>query len=38
MIRDLTQHLDKINQHQVAWFAGAGGKALCAGGDVKVLF
>ena len=38
MVDNLTQNYDFINQHQVVWFQGAGGKAFCAGGDVKALF
>jgi len=38
MIRNLDKNLDFVKQHQVAWFQGSGGKAFCAGGDVKVLF
>lgn len=38
MIRDLRSQLDKINQNKAFWIEGAGGKAFCAGGDVKALF
>lgn len=38
MINDLSSHVSLMNQHQAVWLQGAGGKAFCAGGDVKVLF
>jgi enoyl-CoA hydratase/carnithine racemase len=38
MLNNITKNYDFINQHQVVWFQGAGGKAFCAGGDVKILF
>lgn len=38
MINDLSSQVDFMNQHQAVWLQGAGGKAFCAGGDVKVLF
>jgi enoyl-CoA hydratase/carnithine racemase len=38
MINDLACNLKLMNQHQVIWLQGAGGKSFCAGGDVKVLF
>jgi enoyl-CoA hydratase/carnithine racemase len=38
MIRDLTSNLDAIAKNKAFWIEGAGGKAFCAGGDVKALF
>ena len=38
MIRDLSNHIADCNKHQIVWYEGAGGKALCAGGDVKALY
>lgn len=38
MVRDIESNLEYINKHQIVWFQGAGGRSLCAGGDVKVLF
>lgn len=38
MIRDLTNLLPKIEQYPAFWVEGAGGKAFCAGGDVKALY
>ena len=38
MINNLGRHLPIIKEHQAFWLQGAGGKAFCAGGDVKALF
>ena len=38
MIDDLDKNIKTMNEHQAVWLQGAGGKAFCAGGDVKVLF
>lgn len=38
MIHDLASHLPQMDQHQIVWLQGAGGKAFCAGGDVKAIF
>ena len=38
MIHDLAQLLPKLRQAPAYWMEGAGGKAFCAGGDVKNLF
>lgn len=38
MVRDLTNLIPKIEKYPAFWLEGAGGKAFCAGGDVKVLY
>ncbi len=38
MVRDLTDLIPKIEKYPAFWVEGAGGKAFCAGGDVKVLY
>lgn len=38
MIRDLNANLESIGENKAFWIEGAGGKAFCAGGDVKALF
>lgn len=38
MIRDLNANLESIGKNKAFWIEGAGGKAFCAGGDVKALF
>jgi len=38
MIRDLTNQLNTVANSKAFWIEGAGGKAFCAGGDVKALF
>jgi len=38
MIRDLSSSLPQINKNKAFWMEGAGGKAFCAGGDVKALY
>jgi enoyl-CoA hydratase len=38
MIKDLSSNLDAISKNKAFWIEGAGGKAFCAGGDVKALF
>lgn len=38
MVRDLTNLIPKIEKYPAFWVEGAGGKAFCAGGDVKVLY
>ena len=38
MIKDLASNLAAISANKAYWIEGAGGKAFCAGGDVKALF
>lgn len=38
MIRELTAELPALNKTKAFWIEGAGGKAFCAGGDVKSLY
>lgn len=38
MVRDLGALIPKLEQYPAYWIEGAGGKAFCAGGDVKALF
>jgi len=38
MVRDLANLIPKILKYPAFWVEGAGGKAFCAGGDVKVLY
>lgn len=38
MVLDITSQLEFLNSHKALWMEGAGGKAFCAGGDVKALF
>ena len=38
MIHSLAALMPKIRQSPAFWMEGAGGKAFCAGGDVKNLF
>lgn len=38
MVTDIGQQIDFFESHKAVWFEGAGGKAFCAGGDVKALF
>lgn len=38
MIRTIKAEIPTFNQNKAVWFEGAGGKAFCAGGDVKELF
>lgn len=38
MVRDLANLIPKIEKYPAFWVEGAGGKAFCAGGDVKVLY
>jgi enoyl-CoA hydratase len=38
MIKDLTDNIPLISNSKAYWVEGAGGKAFCAGGDVKALF
>lgn len=38
MIKDLASNLEVISANKAFWVEGAGGKAFCAGGDVKALF
>lgn len=38
MVIDIDSQINQINQHKALWIEGAGGKAFCAGGDVKALF
>lgn len=38
MIKDLADNLSFIAGNKAYWIEGTGGKAFCAGGDVKALF
>lgn len=38
MIKDITSELPTISANKAFWIEGTGGKAFCAGGDVKALF
>jgi enoyl-CoA hydratase/carnithine racemase len=38
MIKTLNENIPAIDKTKAVWFEGAGGKAFCAGGDVKALF
>lgn len=38
MIRELSAELFTLNKTKAFWIEGAGGKAFCAGGDVKSLY
>lgn len=38
MIKDLAFNLPTLAASKAFWIEGAGGKAFCAGGDVKALF
>lgn len=38
MIRALRTEMATMDKGKAVWFEGAGGKAFCAGGDVKDLF
>ena len=38
MIEDLASNIPTISANKAYWIEGAGGKAFCAGGDVKALF
>ena len=38
MIRELSAELQTLNKTKAFWIEGAGGKAFCAGGDVKSLY
>ncbi len=38
MVNDISSQLSFIDTHKAVWMEGAGGKAFCAGGDVKALF
>ena len=38
MINVLNDNISAMERAKAVWFEGAGGKAFCAGGDVKVLF
>jgi enoyl-CoA hydratase/carnithine racemase len=38
MIKDLTANIPAISANKAYWIEGVGGKAFCAGGDVKALF
>ena len=38
MIRALKSEMENLDRPKAVWFEGAGGKAYCAGGDVKDLF
>ena len=38
MVTDLHKQIDFFGTHKALWIEGAGGKAFCAGGDVKALF
>lgn len=38
MVRDLVSLIPQLEKYPAFWMEGAGGKAFCAGGDVKSLF
>lgn len=38
MVQRIASLLPEIEKTKAFWMEGAGGKAFCAGGDVKVLF
>ena len=38
MVQKVSSLLPQISQTKAFWIEGAGGKAFCAGGDVKTLF
>jgi len=38
MIKTLSDNIPALDKTKAVWFEGAGGKAFCAGGDVKALF
>jgi 3-hydroxyisobutyryl-CoA hydrolase len=38
MIRDISKLIPTIEQYPAFWMEGVGGKAFCAGGDVKALY
>lgn len=38
MIRQIDSLIPEINSTKAFWMEGAGGKAFCAGGDVKSLW
>ncbi len=38
MVNDIYSQIDFLNTHKALWMEGTGGKAFCAGGDIKVLF
>jgi enoyl-CoA hydratase/carnithine racemase len=38
MIKDIDSQLPAIASNKAFWIEGAGGKAFCAGGDIKALF
>lgn len=38
MVRDLYNLIPKFENYPAFWIEGAGGKAFCAGGDVKDLY
>jgi enoyl-CoA hydratase/carnithine racemase len=38
MVKDFNKLLGKIEKYPAFWVEGAGGKAFCAGGDVKTFF
>lgn len=38
MIQQIYARIPEINQTKAFWMEGAGGKAFCAGGDIKNLF
>ena len=38
MVTDIHKQLQFFQTHKALWIEGAGGKAFCAGGDVKALF
>lgn len=38
MVKDFAKLLPQIEKYPAFWVEGAGGKAFCAGGDVKSLF
>ena len=38
MLRDLTKLIPEIEKTKAFWMEGAGGRAFCAGGDVKSIY
>lgn len=38
MIKDIESQIPTITSNKAFWIQGAGGKAFCAGGDIKALF
>jgi enoyl-CoA hydratase/carnithine racemase len=38
MVKDMAKLIPKVEQFPTFWVEGVGGRAFCAGGDVKTLF